>query len=118
MPVRRVLDHGQITIPKKIREVWGIKKGDLAEVELEGETIVITPKKLVEPHTLRRLGEVMMQPKSDLPQRLTNPRYGKEALDEALQTRAKDAPSLERVRKITANIPSLAHLIAEERDTE
>lgn len=32
---------GQIVIPQKIRRVLGLKKGDLLEVELEGEIIRI-----------------------------------------------------------------------------
>ena len=110
MPVRRVLQHGQITIPKKIRQVLGLKKGDMAEVELEGETIVITPQKLVELSAVTHL-------KENLPERLTNPRYGEEALERALHKKAIDAPSLAQVRKITANVPSLSGLIAEDRDT-
>jgi len=47
MPIVRVMEHGQVTIPKKFREILDISKGDLAEVELDGKRIVITPKKLV-----------------------------------------------------------------------
>jgi AbrB family looped-hinge helix DNA binding protein len=47
MAVVKIMAHGQITIPKKIRDTLGIKKGDLAEAELRGEEIVITPKQLV-----------------------------------------------------------------------
>ena len=48
MPIIRVLEHGPVTIPKKFRDILGLEKGDLAEAELEGERIVITPKKQVE----------------------------------------------------------------------
>jgi len=111
MPVRRVLEHGQITIPKPIRQILGLKKGDMAEVELEGDTIVITPKKLVKSHGTP-------QPQQELPERLTNPRYGEKALEAALHKRADNAVSLEEVRKITANLPSLSRLIAEDRDAD
>ncbi len=111
MPVRRVLEHGQITIPKKIRQLLGLKKGDLAEVGLQGDTIVITPKKLV-------AHRVVTQSPKELPERLTNPRYGEQALEAALRKRAEEAPSLEEVRKITAKLPSLSRLIAEERDAD
>lgn len=55
MPVVRILQHGQVTIPKKFREVLGLEKGDLAEAELEGERIVITPKKLVKDKAFQEL---------------------------------------------------------------
>jgi len=47
MPIVKLMEHGQVTIPKKFREVLGLSKGDLAEAELDSERIVITPKKLV-----------------------------------------------------------------------
>jgi len=55
MPIVRILQHGQVTIPKKFREALGLKKGDLAEAELEGERIVITPKKLVRDKAFQEL---------------------------------------------------------------
>lgn len=55
MPVVRVLDHGQVTIPKPLREALGLKKGDLAEMELEGNCVVITPKRLVQKHAFQKL---------------------------------------------------------------
>ena len=51
MAVVRILKHGQITIPKEFREALGLERGDLAEAELEGERVVITPKKLVSKHS-------------------------------------------------------------------
>ncbi len=59
MPIVRIMQHGQITIPKKFREVLGLKKGDLAEAELEGAKIVITPQRLVKDKAWRDLSEVM-----------------------------------------------------------
>jgi AbrB family looped-hinge helix DNA binding protein len=55
MPIVRILQHGQVTIPKKLREALGLKRGDLAEAELEGERIVITPKKLVKDKAFQEL---------------------------------------------------------------
>lgn len=48
MSIVKIMEHGQVTIPKKIRETLGLKKGDLAEAELRGDEIVITPKRLVD----------------------------------------------------------------------
>jgi len=53
------MQHGQITIPKKIQDVLGIEEGDLAEVNLEGEKIVIVPKRLIKDKVWRELLEVM-----------------------------------------------------------
>ena len=55
MPVVRVMAHGQVTIPKEIRDTLGLKKGDLAEAELRGDEIVITPKKLVKQSAWARM---------------------------------------------------------------
>jgi AbrB family looped-hinge helix DNA binding protein len=59
MPIVKILQHGQITIPKKFRETLGLRKGDLAEAELDGDRIVITPKRLVKNKAWRELLEVM-----------------------------------------------------------
>ena len=59
MPIVRVMHHGQITIPKKFRELLGLKKGDLAEAELAGAKIVITPKRLVEDKALQELKAIL-----------------------------------------------------------
>lgn len=59
MPLVRLLDHGQVTIPKKFREALGLKKGDMAEAELEGERIVITPKELVRQKAWQRLSALL-----------------------------------------------------------
>ena len=59
MPVVRLLDHGQVTIPKRFREALGLKKGDVAEAELEGERIVITPKKLVHQKAWQELSALL-----------------------------------------------------------
>ena len=61
MPIVKIMQHGQITIPKKLREALDLKKGDLAEVELEGERIVITPKRLVEDKALKELRAVLAE---------------------------------------------------------
>ena len=53
MSVVKIMQHGQVTIPKEIRNALGLKKGDLAEAELRGDEIVITPKKLVKEKALQ-----------------------------------------------------------------
>ena len=59
MPVVRVLEHGQVTIPKPFREALGLEKGDLAEASLEGERVVFIPKKLVKNKALQELMELL-----------------------------------------------------------
>lgn len=39
-----VLSKGLITIPKKMRDILGIKEGDITKVKIVGRTIVIEPK--------------------------------------------------------------------------
>ncbi|HWR90746.1 MAG TPA: AbrB/MazE/SpoVT family DNA-binding domain-containing protein [Dissulfurispiraceae bacterium] len=38
-----VSEKGQVVIPKKIREVMHIEKGDELEIETVGETIILKP---------------------------------------------------------------------------
>lgn len=59
MPIVKIMQHGQITIPKKFRELLSLEKGDLVEAELEGAKIVITPKRLVDDKALKELLSVM-----------------------------------------------------------
>lgn len=59
MPIVKVLEHGQITIPKRFRDSLGLKKGDLAEAELTGDRIVITPKRLVADKALQELKAIL-----------------------------------------------------------
>lgn len=40
---RKVGERGQVTIPKEIREEWGIKGGDEIEFTEQGDFIVIQP---------------------------------------------------------------------------
>ena len=59
MPIVRIMQHGQITIPKKFRKLLSLEKGDLVEAEVEGAKIVITPKRLVNDKALKELLAVM-----------------------------------------------------------
>ena len=45
----RVRENGQITIPKKLREMFALKKGDILLVESREDGILIQPRKLVDP---------------------------------------------------------------------
>ncbi len=48
MPFVRVLRGGQITMPKELRKVLEIKEGDILEVEMEKNKVVLKPKVLVD----------------------------------------------------------------------
>ena len=43
----KVTRNGQITLPAEVRRAAGIEEGDLMAVAVERETIILTPKKLV-----------------------------------------------------------------------
>jgi AbrB family looped-hinge helix DNA binding protein len=44
----KVTRHGQITLPASVRREANVQEGDLLAVRLEGEHIVLTPKKLID----------------------------------------------------------------------
>lgn len=43
--VAKILERGQITIPKRIRDSLGLKAGDVVDAKLVGDCVVITPSK-------------------------------------------------------------------------
>ena len=44
----KVTRHGQVTLPAAVRREAHVEEGDLLTVRLEGENIVLTPKKLID----------------------------------------------------------------------
>jgi AbrB family looped-hinge helix DNA binding protein len=44
----KVTRNGQITLPASVRRSTGIEEGDLVAVTVEGEAIILTPKRLVD----------------------------------------------------------------------
>ena len=44
----KVSRNGQITLPAAVRRAVGIKEGDLVAVTVEGESITLAPKRLVD----------------------------------------------------------------------
>ena len=59
MASAKILEHGQITIPKQIRESLGLKKGDVVDAWIEGNCVVIMPKKSSSPENWAKLLQVM-----------------------------------------------------------
>lgn len=50
-----------------------------------------------------------------LPVRLSNPLYGQDVLNNWITEKAKYAPTIERIREITAKLPSLTKLLLDDR---
>lgn len=48
MTLTKVTRHGQITIPAALRKQVGIEEGDLVELQIVDDYIVLTPKKLID----------------------------------------------------------------------
>jgi AbrB family looped-hinge helix DNA binding protein len=44
----KVTRNGQITLPASIRKKLGIEEGDVVEMSIEDEKVVLAPKKLVD----------------------------------------------------------------------
>ncbi len=44
----KVTRHGQITLPSDVRRAMGIEEGDLIEVRVQEDNVVLTPKRLVD----------------------------------------------------------------------
>jgi len=60
MPFVRVLRGGQITMPKELRKVLEIKEGDILEVQMEKNKVVLKPKILMDKdQAWDRLNQVM-----------------------------------------------------------
>lgn len=45
----QIRGHGQITIPKKIRELFNLEEGDALVIEVSEEGILMKPRKLLDP---------------------------------------------------------------------
>jgi AbrB family looped-hinge helix DNA binding protein len=48
MALTRVTRNGQITLPASVRRAAGIEEGDLMAVTLQGDTITLVPKRLID----------------------------------------------------------------------
>jgi AbrB family looped-hinge helix DNA binding protein len=52
MALVKVLRNGQITVPKGVRKVLGIKEGDVLEVALGKTGVVLKPKALIDKQSI------------------------------------------------------------------
>ena len=46
--ITKVTRNGQVTLPAVVRRTLHVEEGDYIEVRVEGDSIVLTPKKLVD----------------------------------------------------------------------
>jgi len=44
----KVTRHGQVTLPASVRKELGVEEGDLVEIEVVDDMVVLMPKKLVD----------------------------------------------------------------------
>jgi len=44
----KVTRHGQVTLPASVRRELGVEEGDLVEIEVIDDRVVLMPKKLVD----------------------------------------------------------------------
>ena len=57
----RIQAKGQVTLPTKVREKLGLKKGDLVAVVETDEGVLISPQEIVATKALDRIGEVLKE---------------------------------------------------------
>ena len=50
MPLVKIKEKGQLTLPAKLRERHGLAVGDYVEITEEGSRIVLIPQEVVERH--------------------------------------------------------------------
>ena len=50
MPLAKLKQKGQVTIPAAIRDELGLREGDYVEIAREADHIVLTPKDVVDRH--------------------------------------------------------------------
>jgi AbrB family looped-hinge helix DNA binding protein len=48
MPLTKVTRNGQMTIPAEMRRELGIEVGDLIELQVVGDHLILVPKKLID----------------------------------------------------------------------
>lgn len=61
MNLIKILRGGQITMPKKIRDAFSIKEGDVFELLLEKDGILLKPKKIIDKESvLSKKGEILL----------------------------------------------------------
>jgi len=60
MPIVKVKPKGQVTLPVAIREELGLQEGDFVEVRSDRGTVILKPKKVVDPEDVLTPTEARM----------------------------------------------------------
>jgi AbrB family looped-hinge helix DNA binding protein len=59
--VTEIRARGQITLPKKIREMSNLEEGQIVSIIPVGDTVIITPKRLELDEARRRIKKIMKE---------------------------------------------------------
>ena len=81
MPLVKVKEKFQITLPAELREVLHLAVGDLLEATIQGQTIVLKPKDVVDRvHARQQLIEVIDRVHAKLPPSTQDPQEEEEEI--------------------------------------
>ena len=91
MPLVKVKEKFQITLPVELREVLHLAVGDLLEATIQGQTIVLKPKDLVDRvHARQQLIEVMDRVHAKLPPSTQDPKEEEEEIAREIKAYRKE----------------------------
>jgi AbrB family looped-hinge helix DNA binding protein len=91
LPLVKVKEKFQITLPVEIREQLRLGVGDLLEASIQGQTIVLKPKDVVDRAQARQqLIEVMERVHAKLPPSTQDPKEEEEAIAREIKAYRKE----------------------------
>ena len=91
MPLVKVKEKFQITLPVEIREQLRLGVGDLLEATIQGQTIVLKPKDVVDrAQTRQQLIEVMDRVHAKLPPSTQDPKEEEEEIAREIKAYRKE----------------------------
>ena len=94
LPLVKVKEKFQITLPAELREVLHLAVGDLLEATIQGQTIVLKPKDVVDRgHARQQLIAVMDRVHAKLPPSTQDPKAEEEEIAREIKAyRTEHAP--------------------------
>ena len=91
LPLVKVKEKFQITLPVELREVLHLAVGDLLEATIQGQTIVLKPKDVVDRgHARQQLLEVMDRVHAKLPPSTQDPKEEEEEIAREIKAYRKE----------------------------
>ena len=91
MPLVKVKEKFQITLPVELRKVLHLAVGDLLEATIQGQTIVLKPKDVVDRAQARQqLIEVMERVHAKLPPSTQDPKEEEEEIAREIKAYRKE----------------------------